>query len=340
MRFPRRAVRGTTRLGIPFFTRFDPHFCREFPSDPLTAVNVGHFPSPMRGGRFMAGCGPSGRLPKRSVRRAEELEHLPTSQRAEDAMTEDPSKLPDPEELMFRPRRISRQRLIEISLGIVTLAALVLGFAFLWPLSRAHTELRKQFVETSTAAKDLRVKLKSTLTVLASTTKERDQLRAANAARAKAEKQRVALMQRIEGEIRTSLGVYLDKQWVTVKRDGVTVSVSYSSPVVFKPTGIDMSLAGKTALCKALAPLKLPKPVHVTLEGLANAEQLGSPQLHDFGTEWEAAASRSSRAVPMALRCGADPNVLSVSARSAPNEDTNATLRIVIQADPATVKAE
>jgi len=255
-------------------------------------------------------------------------------------MNEDRSKLPDPEEILFRPRRFSRQRLVEIALGIVTLTALVLGFAFLWPLSRAHSELRKQFVETSAAAKDLRIKLKSTLKVLDSATKERDRLRAANAARAEAEKQRVDLMQRIEGEIRANLDRYLEKQWVTVKRDGVAVSVSYSSPVVFKPTGIDMTLAGKTVLCKALAPLKLPKPVHVTLEGLANAEQLGSPQLHDYRTEWEAAASRSSRAVPMALRCGADPSILLVSAGSAPDQDVNATFRIVIQADPATVRAE
>ncbi|MBN1611303.1 MAG: hypothetical protein JW940_32015 [Polyangiaceae bacterium] len=223
----------------------------------------------------------------------------------------------------------------KVALGLVSLLAVVLVVGWYWPLHRAHAALRAEYAKASDTSRELRSKLERTIKVLESTTKGRDALQQAKEGRDAAEQERAKVIDSLFAEVSGELEKYVNAKMVTVEKTGSTLTVTLQNQRLQKIEEIDLTRDGKKVVCKAVAPLKMPKAVHVRLEGLGTDGQAASRALKEYESGLEVGVARGARAAASALKCGVPEDKLMVTGGTPPEGSDKQTLKLVFEADEA-----
>lgn len=245
------------------------------------------------------------------------------------------------EEEIFRARLGSRGGTgLKVALAALSVILVLVVVAWYWPLHRAHAALRVQYVEATSQAKGLRTRLGKTIAVLETTTTQRNALQKAEAERALAEKARADAIEKLKDELEGILKPYVGREWISVNATGTRATVTLQSRVLQDDESVDLTAAGRTVLCKALEPLKAPRPIHVKVEGVGTEAAAKSRRLKEYETALEVGAARAARAAPTALKCGVPQDKLTVAGTSTTSEEEPTTLRLVFQADAAQSRAQ
>jgi hypothetical protein len=171
--------------------------------------------------------------------------------------------------------------------------------------------------------------------VLESTTKGRDALRQTKESREAAEQERVRVIDSLLDEVSTELEKFINAKMVTVEKEGLTLTVTLQNHRLQKTKDIDLTRDGKKVVCKAVAPLKTPRAVHVRLEGLGTDAQAEGGALKEYESGLEVGVARGARAAQSALKCGVPEDKLLVTGGTPPKGSDKQTLRVVFEADEA-----